>query len=308
MSQLPKPDKIKAVIVLIAGGSGFLGQKLAGRLASDGHEVRILTRQTSTDPKRLTWHPDGTPGDLPQRLAGIDAVVNLAGENVSEGRWTEARKAALASSRILSTRTIAGAITRSARPPRVLVNASGVGYYGPHGDEPVTEATPHGSDFFGRLCVDWEGEARAAAPAARVAMVRSGIALAADGGALKKMLLPFKLGLGATVGSGQQYLPWIHVDDWTALVTWLITTDSASGAFNATAPGSTTNHEFTRALGRVLGRPAFLRAPAFAMRLALGEMADMLLTGQRALPACAERAGFQFSYPTLEPALRSLPL
>ena len=296
------------MIVLIAGGSGFLGQKLAAHLRRRGDEVRILTRQRSTDPKRITWQPDGTPGALTPHLSGVDAVVNLAGENVAGARWSESRKAVLRSSRILPTRTLASAIARSDRPPRVFISASGVGYYGPHADEPVTEATPHGSDFFGRLCVDWEEEARAAAAATRVAMVRSGIALAADGGALKKMLLPFKLGLGATLGSGRQYLPWIHVDDWTALVSWMIDSEAAAGAFNATAPGSATNGEFTRALGRVLKRPAIFRAPAFAMRLALGEMADMLLSGQRALPACAERAGFQFSHPSLEPALRSLPL
>jgi uncharacterized protein (TIGR01777 family) len=296
------------VIVAIAGGSGFLGQKLAERLVRSGHAARILTRQTTPAPDRITWRPDGTPGALPQHLDGLDAVVNLAGENVSEGRWTDRRKAVLRSSRLLPTRTIASAIAECSRPPRVFVSASGVGYYGPHGDEAVTESTPAGSDFFGRLCVEWEQEARAAEPTTRVAIVRSGIVLAADGGALKKMLLPFKLGLGATVGSGRQYLPWIHVDDWTALVTWMITSEAAAGPFNGTAPGTVTNYEFTRALGRALKRPTIFRAPEFAMHLALGEMADMLLHGQRALPAHAQDAGFQFAYPTLEPALTSLPL
>lgn len=173
----------------------------------------------------------------------------------------------------------------------------------------MTERTPPGADFLAQLCVDWEREARAEAlPATRLAIVRSGVVLGGDGGALKKMLLPFKLGLGATLGSGEQYMPWIHVDDWVALVSWLLATDGASGAFNATAPAPVTNREFTRTLGHVLRRPAVFQAPAFVIRIGLGEMADMLLTGQRVLPAAAEELGFRFAHRELEPALRSLDL
>ena len=269
--------------------------------------MQTLTRRPGRTADQITWNPDGSAGRLPTHLEGADAIVNLAGENLAGGRWTAARKQALVSSRVLSTRTLARAIAACAHPPRVFVSASAVGYYGPHGDEPVTEATPPGSDFLARICVDWEQEARAA-ETPRTAIIRSGVVLAKDGGALKKMLLPFKLGLGATIGSGMQYFSWIHADDWTSLVSWLIANSAAAGAFNVTAPAPVTNHTFTKTLGRVLGRPAILPAPAFALRLAMGEMADMLLHGQRVMPVYAEQLGFQFTHRALEPALHSLHL
>jgi len=294
---------------VIAGGSGFLGQKLSKRLTAEGQRVQILTRQPARTPDQITWTPDGSEGLLARHLEGADAVVNLAGENLAGGRWTAARKAALVSSRVLPTRTLARAINACADPPRVFVSASAVGYYGPHGDEPVTEATPAGSDFLARICVDWEQEARAVETSrTRLAIIRSGVVLAKDGGALQKMLLPFRLGLGATVGSGAQYFPWIHADDWTSLVWWLIRSADAAGSFNATAPAPVNNHTFTKTLSRVLGRPAILKAPAVAMRIAMGEMADMLLHGQRVMPVKAEQLGFQFQHRSLEPALRSLNL
>lgn len=293
--------------VVIAGGSGFLGRKLAARLGSAGHHVQILTRRSSASPDAITWNPDGSPGALPQHFEGAGVVVNLAGESLARWPWTAARKDAIRSSRILATRSIAGAVARCARPPRVLVSASGVGYYGPHGDEPVSESTPPGSDFLARLCVEWEQEARAAASAAtRLCVVRTGLALSPDGGALPAMLRPFRFGVGGPLGSGEQYVPWIHVDDWTALVVWMIETDRVAGAFNATAPAPVTNRAFAKALGRVLHRPAIVPAPAFALRLVLGEMADMVLGGQRALPTHAEQLGFRASYRALEPALQSL--
>lgn len=292
--------------VVIAGGSGFLGQKLAQRLAADGHQVLTLTRRPKSEAGSLSWRPDGTPGDLPRHLEGVDAIVNLAGEGIADRRWTAARKEALRSSRILSTRTLVTAMAACTRPVKVFVSASGVGYYGPHGDEPLTESAPAGADFLARLCVEWEDEARAVGPGTRLAIVRTGLALSKDGGALKKMVMPFMLGLGATLGSGDQVMSWIHVDDWTALVAWLIQNDRAAGPFNATAPGPVTNHTFTRTLARVLHRPALLHAPGFVLKVAMGEMAGMLLTGQRALPAAAEHMGFRFTYRTLEPALESL--
>jgi hypothetical protein len=294
--------------VTIAGGTGFLGRKLAGRLIAGGHRVLTLTRRATT-PDHVAWNPDGTPGDLPRHLEDADAVLNLAGEGMADRRWTRARKEALQSSRVLSTRTLAAAMTACANPPRVFVSGSAVGYYGPHGDEPVTEATPPGDDFLARLAVDWEQEARAAeSPVTRVVVLRTGLVLAHDGGALKQMLLPFRLGLGATLAPGTQYMPWIHVDDWTAMVVWILENDRAAGALNATAPTPVTNRTFTRALGRAVRRPALFYAPGFVLRAAMGEMADLLLHGQRVLPALAEQLGFQFSYRTLEPALASLPL
>jgi uncharacterized protein len=296
------------VTIVIAGGRGFLGQKLAQRLAGSGHRVRVLTRRPAQAPDQITWQPDGTPGSLAQHLNAVDAVVNLAGENIASGRWTPARKELLRSSRILPTRTLARAIAQCDTAPRTFISASGVGYYGPHGDEPVTEETPPGSDFFGRLCVDWEQEARAVPPATRLMIVRSSPVLAKDGGALKKMLLPFKLGLGATLGSGEQFFPWIHADDWTAMMMWMIENDRATGPFNAAAPTPVTNREFTQTLARALKRPAIFHAPAFVLRAALGELAEVLLTGQRAVPAHAEQLGFRFTHRTLEPALHSLHL
>jgi uncharacterized protein (TIGR01777 family) len=295
------------VNIVLAGGSGFLGRKLAKRLEGEGHKAFTLTRRP-TGAGQIGWQPDGTAGDLPRHIEGVDAIVNLAGEGIADQRWTAARKEALRSSRIRSTRTLVAAIKECARPPRVFVSGSGIGYYGPHGDEPVTEATPPGDDFLARLCVEWEQAARQASSSTRVVIVRSGLALAGDGGALARMLLPFKLGLGATIGSGKQYFPWIHADDWTAMVSWLIQNEQARGDFNATAPEPVTNREFTKTLGRVLHRPTVLVAPAFALRGALGDLATSLLEGQRVLPAHAEQLGFRFTHRTLEPALESMDL
>jgi uncharacterized protein (TIGR01777 family) len=296
------------VTIVIAGGSGFLGGKLARRLQIDGHRPVTLTRGPA-GANRVTWTPDGSPGGLPAHLEGVDAIVNLAGENIAKGRWTASRKRALRDSRILATRTLVRAITACARPPRAFISGSAIGYYGPRGDEPVTETTEPGSDFLARLCVEWEQEAGFAASATtRVAIVRTGLALAKEGGMLGSMLLPFKLGLGATLGTGHQFMPWIHADDWAGMVSWLIQNDRATGAFNATAPEPVTNRVFTHTLGRVLRRPAVLHAPAFVLQAAMGEMSAMVLNGQRVLPAHAEQIGFRFTHRTLEPALRSLSL
>lgn len=294
--------------IVIAGGSGFLGRKLAGRLEAEGHGIVTLSRRAAR-PGFVQWTPDGTAGTLSRYLDGASTVVNLAGEGIADKRWTASRQAVLCESRLRSTRTLVRAIAQCATPPKVFVSGSAIGYYGPRGDEPITESTPPGTDFLARLCVEWEQEARAVESAAtRLVVVRTGLALDRNGGALAKMLLPFRLGLGATLGPGDQFMPWIHADDWTALVAWLIGNDRASGAFNATAPAPVTNRDFTRTLGRVLRRPAAFRAPAFVLRAALGEMSSMLVTGQRVMPAHAEYLGFRFTHRTLEPALRSLNL
>lgn len=295
------------VTIVVAGGSGFLGRKLVKRLQDEGHRTAVLSRRAREG--AIQWNPDGSPGSLGEHLEGVDAVVNLAGEPLPDKRWSDQRKQVLRDSRILSTRTLVRAMAACANPPRVFVSGSAIGYYGPRGDESITESTEPGADFLARLCVDWEEEARIAeSPRTRVALVRTGLALAEDGGALAKMLLPFKLGLGATFGSGDQFMSWIHAEDWVSLVAWMIQDDRATGPFNATAPVPDTNREFTRTLGRVLQRPAILNAPAFVLRTALGEMSTMILTGQRVLPASAEQRGFRFTHRTLEPALRSLNL
>lgn len=295
--------------IVLAGGSGFLGQKLARRLEAEGHRTITLTRRPSASENQITWQPDGHAGALPRHLDGAEAVVNLAGEGIADKRWTAGRKEALRRSRIFSTRTLVRAIAACARPPKTFISGSAIGFYGPRGGETVIESSPPGTDFLARLCVDWELEARQVeSPSTRLAIVRTGLALDRGGGALKKMLWPFKLGLGATIGAGDQYMPWIHADDWTAMVSWLIQNDRATGAFNATAPEPVTNRTFTHTLGRVLHRPAVFHAPVFVLQAALGEMASMLVHGQRVVPAAAEKIGFRFTHRTLEPALASLNL
>ena len=269
--------------------------------------MQTLTRRpTPGDSTQIQWQPDGTAGPWADALRGVDAVVNLAGEGIADARWSAARKKALRESRLYSTRSLVAAMQRVANPPPVFVSASGIGYYGDRGDEIVTEGTPAGSDFLANLCVEWEREAEQASTVTRVAILRSGLVLHRSGGALARMLLPFRLGLGGRLGSGGQYLPWIHLDDWTRLVEWSLTTSAARGAFNITAPAPATNARFTRALGQALNRPTVIPVPAFALRLALGELADTLLTGQRAIPARAEQMGFGFRFPEIEAALRDL--
>jgi len=293
------------VRIVLAGGSGFLGRALRSRLQRDGHTVTVLTRSPRT-PDEVAWTPDSKAGAWAGALDSADGIVNLAGEGIADRRWNDARKRALRDSRLVATRSIVAALHQSPAAPPVLVNASAVGYYGPCGGERVTESTPPGSDFLSQLCVEWEREADQASATTRVALVRTGLVLHPDGGALKEMLLPFKLGAGGPMGSGSQYMPWIHLDDWVSLVLWLIATSGARGAFNGTAPTPVTNREFARALGRALGRPAIVPAPAFALRMLLGEFADSLLTGQRAVPARSVELGFTFQFTDLEPALANL--
>jgi len=234
-------------------------------------------------------------------------VINLAGESIAGHRWSAAHKQRILDSRVDTTRRLADAIRGAARPPRVFVSGSAVGYYGPHGDEVLTESSGAGADFLARVCVAWESEAARAADRTRVVCIRTGLVLERDGGALPQMLPPFRFGLGGPVGSGRQYWPWIHRDDWIALVRWAIDHERVDGALNATAPAPATNREFAAALGRAMHRPAILPAPAFALRLLLGEMADaLLLSGQRAVPDKAQRSGFVFRYPRVDEALNAI--
>jgi uncharacterized protein len=296
------------VRIVIAGGTGFLGATLTAALRADDHDVVVLTRQKGTlRPGLAPWTPDGTAGPWARVLDGTDAVINLAGAPLDEKRWTESRKRVLLESRILATRSLATAIAAAVRPPAVFLSSSAVGYYGPRGDEPVTESDAAGRDFLARLVVQWEAEANTAATSGtRVVLLRSGVVLAPDGGALGRMLLPFRLGVGGPFGDGRQYMSWIHRNDWISLARWLLGVEAA-GPINVTAPAPETNEAFAGTLARVLRRPHLLRAPRFALRLALGEMADAaLLTGQRVVPARAQALGFRFGWPALEPALRNL--
>ena len=297
--------------IVVAGGTGFLGRPLATRLVSDGHEVVVLTRRDAPPharPRAVDWSPDGTAGPWAAEIDGAQAVINLAGESIAGKRWSAAHKQQILDSRIRATRSLAAAIAGASRPPSVFVSGSAVGYYGPLGDELAVESTPAGSDFLARVCEQWEAEAnRVASPRTRVVCIRTGLVLERDGGALPQMLPPFKIGAGGPVGSGRQYWSWIHRTDWIDLVRWAIRTDAAVGPLNATAPEPVRNAEFAHALGRALHRPSFMPAPAFALRLVLGEMADaLLLSGQRAVPATAETLGFRFKYARLGDALAAI--
>ena len=298
--------------IVLAGGTGFLGRALAASLAAESHEIAILTRRHGS-PKAngarfVQWAPDGSSNGFARAIDGADVVVNLAGESIAGRRWSLAHKKRILESRINATRSLATAIARADHPPPIFISGSAVGIYGTHGDDLVTEETPPGSDFLADVAVQWEAEARrAASPQTRVTCIRTGLVLERDGGALPEMLLPFKLFAGGPVGSGRQYWPWIHREDWVGLVRWSISQPNGGGPMNATAPNPVTNAEFARALGRALKRPAFMPAPAFALRLALGEMADaLLLNGQRAVPAKAQRQGYQFKYARLDDALQAI--
>ncbi len=298
--------------IVIAGGTGFLGTPLTAALLADGHRVTVLSRNPAAPvppgARVEPWDPHRAASPWTGAIDAADVVVNMAGEPIADHRWTAARKRRIEDSRIVSTRRLADAITRSPSPPAVFVNGSGVGFYGPCGSEIVTEDTGAGTDFLGAVCRRWEAQAVEAASArTRVVCVRTGLVLAPDGGALKPLLLPFRLGVGGRLGSGQQYWPWIHRADWVDLVRFAIARADLAGPMNATAPQPVTNAEFTRALGRALRRPAVLPVPAPALRILLGEMADaLLLTGQRAVPAKAQQMGYTFRFPSLDGALADL--
>ena len=290
---------------LISGGTGFIGTALCADLLRDGHEVVVLSRAAGAAQSRL---PAGARaiGDL-AALDGADAVINLAGAGIVDARWSAARKRLLLGSRIDTTRRLLGWMERLPRRPAVLVSASAIGYYGPHGDQELTEEDAPSEDFAACLCRDWEAQAlQAEALGLRVCRLRIGIVLGAGGGALSSMLTPFRLGLGGPMGSGRQWMSWIHRADLVALIRWLAEGGAASGAYNGTAPQPATNAEFSKALGRLLRRPAFLPMPALALRLLLGEMADIVLTGQKVLPRRALAQGFAFHFPELETALREV--
>lgn len=293
--------------VVLAGGSGFLGGALASALKTQRHSIAILTRRPQPGTQdQIAWVPDGTAGAWAKHLEGAEAIVNLAGEGIADRRWTAARKRALRDSRILPTRSLVVAMRQLSAPPSVFVSQSGINYYGPRGSELTTESTPAGLDFLASLCVEWEQEAEQASSMTRVVVLRTSPVLNSSGGVLGKMLLPFRLGLGGPFADGSQYMPWIHMKDWLDLVISLLATERARGAFNATAPGPVTNREFARTLGKVLSRPALIPVPAFALRMMVGELAEILLTGQRAMPSRAEEVGFRFKFPQLEGALRHL--
>ena len=275
--------------VAITGASGFVGRAVAENLRNSGHVVRAVSL-------RGTLAPDA--------LAGVNAVVHLAGEPVAQ-RWTAAARERIMRSRIDGTRSLVAAMR--GKPPQVLISASAVGYYGSRGDEILTEAAPAADDFLGRVAAAWEEEALAAEPlGVRVARLRIGMVLGPNGGALARMLPPFRLGVGGRLGSGRQWMSWIHIQDLIALIAFLMKESTVRGVFNAASPFPVTNREFTQALAEAVHRPAILPVPAFALRLIFGEMAEVLLASQRAVPDAAQRAGFVFQHPDVFAALAQI--
>lgn len=292
--------------VLVTGGTGFVGRRLCTLLHARGHEAAVLTRDPSRRPEGLpaaarleAWDP-GALGGL---LDGADAVVHLSGEPVAQ-RWTAAARERIVRSRVGPLEAFRAAVEKGARAPRALVSASAVGYYGSRGEEELTEESAPGTGFLAQTCVRWEEAARALSPpGTRVVTVRIGLVLGEDGGALSKMLPAFRLGAGGPVGSGEQWMSWIHRDDLAALLVFALEKDGVSGALNATSASPARNRDFARALGRALRRPALLPAPAFALKAAFGEMASILLDGQKVLPERTLASGFELRYPDLDGAL-----
>ena len=289
--------------VTITGASGLIGSKLVERLQARGDEVTTLSRNPAS-PHAVRWLPEQEPAPA-EALDGRDAVIHLAGENVAQ-RWSDDAKRRIRSSRELGTRNLVAGIEAAEERPRVLVSSSAVGYYGPHGNEYVDEDTPPGNDFLAGICVIWEREAQQAAElGVRVVIVRTGVVLDKGGGALTKMLPFFKLGVGGPVAGGDQYLPWIHVDDVVGIYLAALDGDDWQGPVNASAPEPVTNKAFSQALGRALHRPAFAPVPGLAVRVLYGEMAEIVTMGQRVVPRRAQERGYAFAHPDLDEALRA---
>jgi uncharacterized protein (TIGR01777 family) len=298
--------------ILITGGSGLIGRALAANLAQDGNEVIILSRQ----PERVVglsagvvvnqWDGHTTEG-WGSQVDGTDAIINLAGENISTGRWTSERKRAILQSRLNTGRAIVEAVGMAAHKPRVAIQASGVGYYGSCGDEEITEETQPGHDFLARLAVDWEAStAPLETMGVRRVVIRTGVVLSTAGGALPRILLPFRFFAVSRLGSGRQWFPWIHIADEVGAIRFLMENERASGTFNLAAPTPLTNAEFSRLLGQYLRRPILIPIPAFVLRLLFSEMATALLDGQRAIPRRLLQLGFTFQFPEAGHALKEL--
>jgi uncharacterized protein len=306
--------------IVIAGGSGFLGSALSHRFRRARHDVVVLTRDGDSSRHKGSrdaesravryahWTPNGETGDWAKEVDGADAVVNLAGAGIADKRWSAARKRLLWNSRILSTKSLVGALRAVAQRPAVLIQGSAAGYYGAFENGPkIDESSPPGSDFLAQLCVAWEAEALPAESlGCRLVLTRSSVVLSRDGGALPRMMLPFTLFAGGPLGSGRQVMSWIHIDDWVEMMFWAIEKSSVAGPINVTAPEPVTNLDFSRALGRAMHRPSWLPVPGFALRWIVGEMAnDALLLGHRILPKRAQELGYVFRHPGVDGALAS---
>jgi hypothetical protein len=297
--------------ILLTGGTGFVGRALVAALCDDGHQSVVLSRR---DKPPVSWPSgatlrrwSGPPAAIPpDAIDGVDAVINLAGESIGGGRWSKRRKDILWISRVETTRLLREAIDNAAQKPRIMISGSAVGYYGFHGDEEITEAESPGSDFLATLCSHWEEAAKPVVRhGVRLMLLRTGVVFE-NGSALARMMLPFRLFVGGPVGNGGQYLSWIHRADLIGVIRFALSNERLSGPVNAVSPQPQTNRAFSRSLGRIMRRPSFVPTPAFALRLALGEMADLILEGQRVVPRRLAEFGFQYKYPDLESALRAI--
>jgi len=301
--------------VTLTGATGLIGPPVVAALQDAGARVSVLTRDPQRARERLqregsapvdafAWDLMHEPAPV-QALEDRDAVVHLAGENIAQ-RWSAQAKRAIRESRVTGTRNLLSGMRQAERPPRALVSASGVGYYGPHGEEPLDEEALPGGDFLSQVCMEWEAEAsKAQALRARVVCVRTGVVLHKDGGALEKMLPPFRLGVGGPVAGGRQYISWVHRDDVVGMILAAVGDERWSGPVNATAPAPVSNRDFSRALGRALRRPALLPVPGLALHLLYGEMAEIVTEGARVVPAKALVLGYEFAHPALDEALRA---
>jgi uncharacterized protein (TIGR01777 family) len=293
--------------ILIGGSHGLVGTALIKSLEAEGHEIFRLVRRAPNSKTEVEWSPDRYSIAL-ARIEGFEAVVNLAGESIAEGRWTDDKKRRIRESRVKGTKLLGDALANLTKPPQTFICASAIGYYGNRGDELLTEASAPGDDFLADVCVEWEkATALATEKGIRVVNARFGVILDGNGGALKKMLPPFRLGVGGKVGSGKQWMSWIALDDVIGGLKLALTNDSLRGPVNFVAPNPVTNAEFTKTLGSVLSRPTLLPIPAFGVRLAFGEMGEaLLLGGQRVAPEGLKAAGYEFKYASLDPALGHL--
>lgn len=299
--------------IVIAGGTGFIGRALCAALNQGGHRVTVLTRQASRVHSRrelpvqaVEWNARDS-GPWEQVLEGVDAVINLAGASIADTRWTDVRKQLITDSRILTTRLLVRALSRWSSKPTTFISASGIGYYGATDDRRLDEGAARGEGFLADLCLAWESEAlRAAECGARVVMLRTGMVLEQDGGAMPKMLLPFRFFAGGPIMPGNQWVSWIHRYDHVGLIQWALSTPTVSGPINAVAPEPVMMKTFCEVLGQVLHRPSWLPVPMFALHVLLGELGTLMTTGQRVIPAKAVAGGYCFKYPTLEEALRDV--
>lgn len=294
--------------ILITGSTGLIGSALVKALEKNSYQVRKLVRsKANPQAKEFNWQPNTGEVD-PSALSGAEALIHLAGENIAEGRWTEEKKQRLKDSRIKSTKNLCNTLLKAKCPLKVVLMASATGYYGNRSDEILTEESSLGKGFLAELTYEWEKAGQSLADnGIRLVLMRIGIVLSPNGGALSKMMLPFQLGLGGQIGDGKQYMSWIIIDDVINIIEFLLKKDSVSGAINVVAPNPVTNKEFTKSFGQTLGRPTIFSIPGFAARLAFGELADeALLSSSRVIPLRLQEASYQFLFPTLEPGLRYL--